>query len=375
MRQFQIRWENFRSFEDTGWLEIKPITIVIGANASGKTSLIGPLLMLAQTIESADASLALKTQGDYFNAGSFENLIYSHETDRILTFSICFNLPEEKPNELQPVGSYPPGELRVSFAPTPDQAIPRLQKFEILDVHGRQMVERNLTHDGSYDLVMHPSPSSAGSFEKAVHKTMPSHFLFTIDALFKERYEEEAEKQKSTDQDGKVEIAVEEAERRYLAALAYTGTRVESLLTEIAYIGPLRERPRRFYEVSGETPSKVGTRGQFAPEILFRHRSADKVPPVGHGGPGFVLPLDKPKHLRSAPRLLFHNEGGERLCAALIPDDAGPRVRLVRAGKVAGASEALTKDILNDFAAEMELHTGAEEVHLPGPIVLYAGLE
>ena len=63
MREFAVRWQNFRSLEDTGWLEIRPITIVLGPNASGKSSLIAPLLVLKQTVESGESSLALKTQG------------------------------------------------------------------------------------------------------------------------------------------------------------------------------------------------------------------------------------------------------------------------------------------------------------------------
>lgn len=39
---YQIRWKNFKRFADTGWLTIKPITILIGPNSSGKTSILAP---------------------------------------------------------------------------------------------------------------------------------------------------------------------------------------------------------------------------------------------------------------------------------------------------------------------------------------------
>src|SRR5438552_16061342 len=76
MRRFDIRWQNFRGLEDTGWIQVKPVTIVLGSNASGKTSLIAPLLILKQTLESAEHSLRLRTQGSLFNEGSFEKLVY-----------------------------------------------------------------------------------------------------------------------------------------------------------------------------------------------------------------------------------------------------------------------------------------------------------
>ena len=43
-------------------------------------------------------------------------------------------------------------------------------------------------------------------------------------------------------------------------------------LQKLYYIGPLREPPSRIYELSGELPPEVGTRGEYAPEILFRRR-------------------------------------------------------------------------------------------------------
>jgi predicted ATPase len=43
----------------------------------------------------------------------------------------------------------------------------------------------------------------------------------------------------------------------------------EAMLRSIAYLGPLREHPRRMYQWSGDTPEDVGQRGEFAvPAIL-----------------------------------------------------------------------------------------------------------
>src|SRR6267142_1695399 len=76
-----------------------------------------------------------------------------------------------------------------------------------------------------------------------------------------------------------------------------------------------------------ETHAVLGSAASLRPRQLLR--GAHEVPPRRHDGRGFVLPLDELQQLRSTPRLLFYNEGGERLCAALVPEDAGSRVRLV----------------------------------------------
>ena len=41
-----IRLLNFMAFEDTGWIELRPITLLFGKNSSGKTAIIRALLLL-----------------------------------------------------------------------------------------------------------------------------------------------------------------------------------------------------------------------------------------------------------------------------------------------------------------------------------------
>lgn len=50
----EVRWKNFKGFKDTKWTKIKPITIILGSNNSGKTNFLAPFLLLNQTINSRD---------------------------------------------------------------------------------------------------------------------------------------------------------------------------------------------------------------------------------------------------------------------------------------------------------------------------------
>jgi AAA15 family ATPase/GTPase len=47
-----IRLSNFRGFEEEVSVRIRPITVLIGRNSAGKSSLIKFLQMLRQTLES-----------------------------------------------------------------------------------------------------------------------------------------------------------------------------------------------------------------------------------------------------------------------------------------------------------------------------------
>lgn len=46
-----FRVQNFMGFEDSGWIELKPITLLFGRNSSGKSALIRALLLLRQSLE------------------------------------------------------------------------------------------------------------------------------------------------------------------------------------------------------------------------------------------------------------------------------------------------------------------------------------
>ena len=47
----ELRAQNFKSWEDTGKLQLAPLTGLFGANSSGKTSILQVLLLLKQTVE------------------------------------------------------------------------------------------------------------------------------------------------------------------------------------------------------------------------------------------------------------------------------------------------------------------------------------
>ncbi len=48
------------------------------------------------------------------------------------------------------------------------------------------------------------------------------------------------------------------------------------MLVDTSYIGPLRDRPKRYYNVSGDTPRTVGSRGENAANLFRRKQSTLK---------------------------------------------------------------------------------------------------
>lgn len=46
----KIRLQHYRCLEDTGYLSVKPITVLVGANSSGKSSFLKYFALLKQSV-------------------------------------------------------------------------------------------------------------------------------------------------------------------------------------------------------------------------------------------------------------------------------------------------------------------------------------
>ena len=86
LRQFTI--ENFKAFRKCT-LELLPLTILIGENSSGKSSLLQALLLLKQTLE--DPSGILTLDSHYVQIHQFREIVFSMpESEATLAFELDF---------------------------------------------------------------------------------------------------------------------------------------------------------------------------------------------------------------------------------------------------------------------------------------------
>jgi predicted ATPase len=259
MATIGVRWQNFRSFVDTGKIDLEPITVLIGSNSSGKTSLHAPLLLLKQTLGARDASIGLVTRGRLFNAGGYRDLIHRHNAARSLGFWLQFDHPDPSESRGQR-HEEPPGAAEMMFEQEKATGEIRLNTYAVRDKFRRLMFRRSLAASGRFDI--RGMGVGKGRVASAIRRERPVHFMFTGVNVFSELIEEPRGEGEG--------FEIPTPAMRYLTSAGYSADRLERLLNQISYIGPLRERPRRWYGLSEEMPESVGTRGQFAPEILFR---------------------------------------------------------------------------------------------------------
>lgn len=74
---------NFKAFKSSGPIPIAPITLLLGRNSSGKSSVAHSLMLLKQSIEVGGPqgpSPQLKLNGTLLEAGTFRDVVYNHRT-------------------------------------------------------------------------------------------------------------------------------------------------------------------------------------------------------------------------------------------------------------------------------------------------------
>ena len=95
----ELSAQNFKSWKNTGKLQIAPLTGFFGANSSGKTSILQTLLMLKQTVERPPDWNGVIDFGDddsLVNVGGFNDLIHQHNLDLSLGIAVSWQLPEKQ---------------------------------------------------------------------------------------------------------------------------------------------------------------------------------------------------------------------------------------------------------------------------------------
>ena len=255
----QLRIKNFKSLADTGDLALKPLTILVGPNSSGKSALFKALLALKQTAESRDLQSPLVVNGDYVKLGSYGDFIYGHDLSRV--FSIDVQLSGDNPfvatlqeeiNELytlseKPLPSYLEG---IAFA----------VGFNYNEETQQIQVKTVSATGGSLDLLQ-ADRKSPGGYEV---ETPLGRGNFQLNKFYLLR----PELSHRPESPGKAEL---DEIRAYIAdafLLSPFGDFVQTLLSSIRYLGPLRAAPERFYIAGGETPQDVGLAGERAVDVL-----------------------------------------------------------------------------------------------------------
>lgn len=229
----RLRLVNFKAWKDTGNINLCPLTMILGTNSSGKSSLIQSLLLLKQTARSPDRTVHLNLGGDevndLFNFGSFDDVL-NQGAEAPRQFSIEFDF-DSRGGERVTKGSF---ECTYGQTSSGSVAIQSLT----LKTDDRQF--RSIRREkGAFSIIVDDEPTRAKGRSYAPERSI----AFSADAIA------------ILDKDGQVVEDLSLAIRRELE--------------RIIYLGPLRRKPERDYPWNKTKPGDVGSDGRGAIDALL----------------------------------------------------------------------------------------------------------
>jgi hypothetical protein len=287
----QLRLQNFRLFEDSGWLDLAPLTCMVGRNSSGKSSILSALLLLKQSIENevyGSAITPLALSGSYCDLGRFRDVVHNHDRSAEISFSFRLPIPQlpfdrprqesglisiPTPRSVQPFQWYfrpvgfestkkpGKGHIEVQLTFSEDEPFgPSLSRCEFKsDEHGhvkfvRTISGRRRQHWRTYSESLALSPL----FFIPTPRT-----FFPIIRRREKLFERLAPTQKA---------ATHRAEMICGGSFSY----IELLLRRSQMIGPFRQPPERRYAFAGFGASRSGPSGEQAIDLLITEALLNK---------------------------------------------------------------------------------------------------
>jgi predicted ATPase len=238
----KIRIENFKCLRDTMDLEVRPLTLLVGPNSSGKSSILQAILALKQTVESGDMNSPLILK-DYIDLGSYKDVVFGHnmKNDIKISFedtnknkwSVIFSALERG----RTAGKifvksleFSPGETDSLLFSEKKVSVPSPQEVRVVK-------ERD---DSSYEIMIN------NEIIPAKYDLKKFYFLYPT---------------------GKIEISSKEGIKLLYPYFVITAM-TESLFSHVYHIGPLRHEPERVYSASGASPQSVGRSGQWTIDLI-----------------------------------------------------------------------------------------------------------
>jgi len=238
----KFRVKNFRCFEDTGDIEVRPLTLFLGPNSSGKSSILHLLLALRQTAESTDADTAFAPNDGWVHLGSYPDFVFRHEWKREIEVTLEFTAPKS------------PVPRSLTLLPWPIA-------FWVKWKYNRKTTQIHLCES---------STRLGESWEETIHRQDKGGYEVVVKSLKGgpapggERIT--AERLSSL---RAAVVEVSDGKTRYTLTLLIGMAALRAELRRMMYLGPLREHPQRAYVVSGQAPSDVGVRGERAADVLW----------------------------------------------------------------------------------------------------------
>ncbi|WOG27415.1 AAA family ATPase [Endozoicomonas sp. 8E] len=226
----RLKLTNFKAWRSSGDVRLAPVTLLLGGNSTGKSSLLQSLLLMKQTAASPDRSVHLNLGGDEVNdfvdMGSFEDLLTRNPEKRKV--GIELDVVHQKSNCF----------FAVEYAQDSRKS-PVVDNLS-LSQNSTDWFRLARTERRAFAIY---APGETRSSLKSRAYTPERGIAFSADAIAELK-----------EQGGQVEDISLQLRRE---------------LEDIAYLGPLRNKPKRTYIWNRTRPGIIGDDGNNAVPALL----------------------------------------------------------------------------------------------------------
>ncbi len=228
----KLRLHNFKIWKETNDISLAPVTLLLGANSSGKSSLIQSFLLLRQTALSPDAGVTLHFgNGDAQESvqlGQFEDVLCKHGDDKEIEI-----------------------EFRWGQTSRPEDTRVYVARYKKTKGGAAALKSVRLEDDG-----------------ESYWATLGRHNAYSI-KLGSERNKRGASPQYKPERSVMFPPAARTKLGEHGSRVGKIGLSLIDELRRISYLGPIRQIPRRDYGWSGNMPVTVGDRGERTADALI----------------------------------------------------------------------------------------------------------
>ena len=254
----KLHLRNFKAFDSLD-IDFKPITILLGPNNSGKSSILAALRLLTQTAESKDPAVVLLLNGIMGDFGTYKDLAYKNQIKRKVELGISIENTRPTPIDISDRTNYIRGRLIDITLRYYYRSLRREIVLGNLDVacNDEHLFSTSYSQDSERQLIdkigVVEVPSSIKS---SLSRTLRMENFLPRDFFVANRTDSTTS-----------EFLTRDVERSMRNAVM-RGREVITYLRRLEYIGAMRMPPSRTYLFSGEKRNRIGATGEDMVSIL-----------------------------------------------------------------------------------------------------------
>ena len=310
MKSFRIK--NVKSYLDSGTIEIAPLTVFVGQNSCGKSSLLRFPVVLSQSYLSSNY-VPILFSGRYVDYGFFEDVVHNHDKDNFsFEYSYDVNLSDDRdfryvtPHfEIKNVGREENNTRRVTMQIN----IKRIEKRTLVEsssmlIDGKKIITFGRIEEGFYVKLLYYIDEK-NSFKKVNYIFELEHLHFEaggfpfydsgelFNSMFAYFMGEDKQEEKTSlfkklfliDDHIKTDLSPAE---KTIVELMDCFDKISNIMSHVyrffnddsknlSYIGPFRDAPSRIYRNSElDLGGRVGTHGENVSNILAKNDKKTK---------------------------------------------------------------------------------------------------